>query len=124
MTRIQLRKGCLAGALALLFAMCNYAQAQSDTGVGPVLSAQPDAPTPSAQADDDAPTMVPHWGHSRFLIGGQANIIFQAHGPFHSPYEGINSLLGRGEYKTSLLGTLFLGAQLRNDAKPTTETIL
>jgi len=46
------------------------------------------------------------------------NIIFQAHGPFHSPYEGTNSLLGRGEYKTSLIGTLYMGAELvRNPAR-------
>ncbi len=31
---------------------------------------------------------------------------------FHSPYEGTNSLLARGEYKTSLVGTLFTGYQL------------
>ncbi len=34
-----------------------------------------------------------------------------------------NSLLGRGEYKTSLLGTLFLGAQLRRDPKTETDVI-
>ena len=52
----------------------------------------PEAPTPA-----DAPTMFPHSETSRFYIAGQANIIFQAHGPFHSPYEGTNSLLARGE---------------------------
>ncbi len=77
----------------------------------------PEAPTP---ADETAPTMFPHSETSRFYIAGQANIIFQAHGPFHSPYEGPNSLLARGEYKPSLLGTLYLGAQLRRD--PRTET--
>ena len=61
--------------------------------------------------------MFSHWEHSRFLIAGQANIIFQAHGPFHSPYEGTNSLLSRGEYKTSLLGTLYLGAQVIQNPK-------
>ena len=65
-----------------------------------------------------APTMFPHAEGTRFYIAGQANIIFQAHGPFHSPYEGANSLVGRGEYKTSLVGTLFLGAELvRNPAR-------
>ena len=49
---------------------------------------------------------------ARYFVAGQINIIFQAHGPFHSPYEGTNSLLSRGEYKTSLLGTLYLGAEL------------
>jgi high affinity Mn2+ porin len=77
----------------------------------------PDAPAPG----DDAPTMFPHSENSRFLIAGQANIIFQAHAPFHSPYEGTNSFLGRGEYKVSLLGTLYLGAQLRRDPKTETD---
>ena len=62
--------------------------------------------------------MFPHAQGTRFYIAGQANIIFQAHGPFHSPYEGANSLVGRGEYKTSMVGTLFLGAELvRNPAR-------
>src|SRR5580698_10165260 len=75
----------------------------------------PDAPATAKveQPSDDPPaTMFPHSETSRYYISGQANIIFQAHGPFHSPYEGTNSLLGRGEYKTSLVGTLFLGAEL------------
>jgi hypothetical protein len=76
---------------------------------------QPEAPA----ADDDtaAPTMFPHPDSSRYFIAGQTNIIFQAHGPFHSPYQGTNSLLSRGEYKTSLIGTLYLGVEmLRNPA--------
>jgi hypothetical protein len=54
----------------------------------------------------------PHPDSTRYYLAGQANIIFQTHGPFHSPYEGPNSLLGRGEYKTSLVGTLYMGAEL------------
>jgi high affinity Mn2+ porin len=77
----------------------------------------PDAPAPAADAGDVPPTMFPHPDSSRFLITGQTNIIFQAHGPFHSPYEGTNSLLSRGEYKTSLLGTLYLGAQVIRNPK-------
>jgi len=68
--------------------------------------------------------MFPHSDTSRYLITGQANIIFQSHGPFHSPYKGVNSFLSRGEYKTSLLGTLFLGYQLRRDPKTDTDVIL
>src|SRR6201991_5352026 len=83
----------------------------------------PDAPAPSPEADDSAPSMFPHSDTSRFYIAGQANIIFQAHGPFHSPYEGINSFLGRGEYKVSLLGTLFLAAQVRRDPKTETDAL-
>jgi len=56
--------------------------------------------------------MFPHPDAPRYYIAGQANIIFQAHGPFHSPYEGPNSLLSRGEYKTSLVGTLYMGYEL------------
>ncbi len=53
-------------------------------------------------ADEAVTTMFPHSETSRYYIAGQANIIFQADGPFHSPYEGTNSFIGRGEYKTSL----------------------
>src|ERR1039458_5163212 len=71
---------------------------------------------PQAQAPAD-PAMFPHLDTTRYFLAGQANIIFQAHGPFHSPYEGTNSLLARGEYKTSLVGTLFMGFELvRNPA--------
>jgi len=69
-------------------------------------------------------TIFPHPEDAPYLITGQANIIFQAHGPFHSPYEGINSLLGRGEYKTSLVGTLFLGLQLHHNLRYNTDAIL
>jgi high affinity Mn2+ porin len=80
----------------------------------------PAAPTPAGEA---APTMFPHSETSHFYIAGQANIIFQADGPFHSPYEGTNSFIGRGEYKTSLLGTLYLGAQLRQHPKTETDAL-
>jgi high affinity Mn2+ porin len=80
----------------------------------------PEAPAP---ADETAPTMFPHSETSRFYIAGQANIILQADGPFHSPYEGTNSFIGRGEYKTSLLGTLYLAAQLRTDPKTETDAL-
>ena len=56
-------------------------------------------------------TMAPHPEDTPWYVAGQTNIIFQAHGPFASPYEGPNSLQSRGEYKTSLLGTLYLGDQ-------------
>ena len=55
--------------------------------------------------------MFPHSQTAPWYIAGQANSIFQAHPPFHSPYEGPNSFTGRGEYKVSLVGTLFLGLQ-------------
>ncbi|ADW69432.1 carbohydrate porin [Granulicella tundricola] len=77
--------------------------------IAPAFGQDTEQPAPAGPA---APTMFPHPDSARYLILGQTNIIFQAHGPFHSPYSGPNSFLGRGEYKTSLLGTLYLGYQL------------
>ncbi len=90
----------------------------------------PDEPHPSkpetpSTAETDPPlTMFPHSETSRFLATGQANIILQGHGPFNSPYEGVNSLRSDGEYKTSLLGTLFLGAQVNRNPKYNTDFII
>ena len=111
----------IAALLVVAISLVAKAQEQNQIDGHPSHSIKlPEAPTP---ADDTAPTMFPHSENSRFYIAGQANIIFQAHGPFHSPYEGVNSLLSRGEYKPSLLGTLYLGAQLRRDPKTNTDVI-
>ena len=66
--------------------------------------------------------MFPHSETAPWFVAGQANIIFQAHPSFHSPYQGTNSLHGAGEYKTSLLGTLFLGYQLGRGVRGETPT--
>lgn len=116
------RKRLLAGAFVVLCMWWNSARAQQPE-TGPAQTTLPDAPAPSPQAEAAAPTMFPDSEHSRFYIAGQANIIFQAHGPFHSPYDGPHSLLSRGEYKTSLVGTLYLGAQLRRDPRTETDVI-
>ena len=89
----------------------------------------PHAPTPAptsetAAADAAAPTMFPHSDKTPYLILGQANIIFQAHAPFHSAYQGPNSTLSRGEYKPSLLGTIYLGYQLNQNPHFATDAIL
>lgn len=98
---------------------------------GGALAFAQDAPNPSSgpgatsgtpvDATAAAPTMFRHPPEARYLLSGQANIVFQAHAPFHSSYESTNSLVGRGEYKTSLVGTLYLGYQLRPDPENTTE---
>lgn len=90
-------------------------------------TAQPGVPaqTPDTQsAEESAPSIFRHPDGQRYLISGQANIIVQAHGPFHSPYEGTNSLLGRGEYKVSLLGTLYLGYQVHRKPRYETDVLL
>jgi high affinity Mn2+ porin len=99
-------KLCLRGFIVLL--ICRNFQAQQ-----PDAAAVPEAP--SAQL-----TVFPHPDAARYLLSGQANIVFQAHPGFHSPYEGTNSFLARGEYKTSLIGTLYMGFKL--NAKPRYDT--
>ncbi len=117
----SLKNSIHAIAALLLFTLSVVANAQQDMADGhPSHARLPEAPAP---ADDASPTMFPHSDTSRYLISGQANIIFQAHGPFHSDYDDVNSLLSRGEYKTSLLGTLYLGAQLRTDPRTNTDVI-
>lgn len=92
------------------------------SGLEPVfLAAQQlasDAPAGLARSggsteEEDTLTMLPHSDSAPWFLAGQANIIFQAHPSFHSPYQGTNSLHGAGEYKTSLVGTLFMGYQVQ-----------
>jgi len=83
-------------------------------------SAPPGEPhQPTATDSKDPVSIFPHSESSPFWISGQANIIFQAHPPFHALYSGENSLSNAGEYKTSLLGTLFLGVQVPHTRKLT-----
>ena len=93
-------------------------------GVLPLSAQHPTEPSPVAIGDEGAPTMFVHSDTSRYLIGGQANIIFQAHAPFHSPYDGPNSLLSRGEYKTSMIGTIYTGFQINKNPRYATDGIL
>jgi high affinity Mn2+ porin len=106
----------IAAVLALPFGLaCQTAPQTADPLADAAQASQPKAPEP---APDPPLTIFPLSNSSWYFISGQANIIFQAHAPFHSPYEDTNSLLGRGEYKTSLVGTLFLGAELvRNPSR-------
>ena len=99
-------------SVACLFVPAALLKAQSSDHTTPEAAASSQDQPSEGPAEPSGPTLFPHSDRSRYYIEGQANIIFQAHGPFHSPYESVNSFLGRGEYKTSLLGTLFLGFQL------------
>ena len=98
--------------------------------VGRALAQQADAAqqandTPAAPAPAPAPqlTVFPHPDSSRWLLSGQANIIFQGHPGFHALYSGTNSLLNRGEYKTSLVGTIFAGFELNPNPRFDTDLI-
>ena len=61
--------------------------------------------SPVGHEPNDAPivAMAPHPDGQLWWISGQANIIIQGDLPFHSPYQGKNSFIPRGEYKTSML---------------------
>jgi high affinity Mn2+ porin len=91
---------------------------------GAALMAQRPDGNPLPDAPSTATTMFPHSDTLPFYVAGQANIVFQAHAPFHSPYDGPNSLQGRGEYKTSLVGTLFLGLQLNRNPRYASDAIV
>ncbi len=123
------RPGTLSLSLALIFAasLDRRAPAQTITETSPAPAAQsssaPNVPETS-KSEGEAATIFPHTERSRFFASGQANIIFQADPPFHSPYEGANSFISRGEYKVSLVGTLFMGMQLRRSPRTATDFIL
>ena len=85
--------------------------------LGPAAGATPAAAQDSVPSDQSPAivpltTMFPHSTTWPIWISGQANIIFQTHPNFHSPYEGVNSLTAPFEYKVSLLGTLYTGLQV------------
>lgn len=68
--------------------------------------------------------MAPHHGNGRYWLSGQANIIYQGRLPFHSLYQGTNSFHNSAEYKTSLLGTLYVAVRPTNSIKYNTDLIL
>jgi len=69
-------------------------------------------------------TMLPHSGTAPYWVSGQANSIFQMHGHFHSPYEGVNSLRDVFEYKASEVATLYLGYQWHPNSRYNTDFIV
>jgi high affinity Mn2+ porin len=86
---------------------------------------------PSAEsAADTSPTgmpalsMVPSHGNGRWWLSGQANIIYQGRLPFHAPYQGANSFHNSAEYKTSLLGTLYMALRPTRSVRYNTDLIL
>ncbi len=109
-------------ALLLLFIPRLPAQVSPNLGSSADVPAVPNSPEPNSDLPNPV-TVFSHPDSARYLIAGQANIILQGHAPFHSPYSGKNSFLARGEYKTSLLGTLYLGYQLRQSPSSATDIL-
>ena len=81
--------------------------------------------TPHGNDRQDAPivTMAPHPEDAIYWISGQANIIFQGRLPFHSLYQGPNSFRNSAEYKTSMVGTLYLAARRNRSIRYNTDFI-
>jgi hypothetical protein len=79
---------------------------------------------PETAAAETEITFFPHPDRAPYYIAGQANIIFQSNFPFHSPYQGTNSFHNAGEYKTSLVGTVFLGYQPHHHERYNTDFLV
>ncbi|HEV2576176.1 MAG TPA: carbohydrate porin [Acidobacteriaceae bacterium] len=108
----------------LTLSLCMFAVVMAHAQQDPAGQPDADGGNPPHAANRPAHvTMFPHSDDQRWLVSGQANIIFQAHPGFHSPYSGTNSMLARGEYKTSLVGTLFTGLELHGNARYNTDAI-
>jgi hypothetical protein len=82
-------------------------------------TAPPDQSSPQsapASSDDSAadgtPTLFPHSESSRYWISGQANVVFQWHPAFHSPYQGPNSLTPEAQSSTTHIVTIYTGLKL------------
>jgi hypothetical protein len=112
------------------------------TGQSVAVSEPPDAPTPQAAGQQNPPAkptsagrgslpqinqreadqsddqenpavFLHHLIADRIWISGQANFIFQAHNPFHSPYAGTNSFQSRVETTAlSRVLTLYTGIKI------------
>jgi high affinity Mn2+ porin len=81
--------------------------------------------TPHGTERQDAPivSMAPHPEDAIYWVSGQANIIFQGRIPFHSLYQGTNSFRSSAEYKTSMIGTLYLAARRNRSIRYNTDFI-
>jgi len=110
------------------------AQQRSQAGVSQFLLAAARDNAEGAGAEEgvegrgpqDAPVvlMAAHHGNDRYWLSGQANIIYQGRLPFHSLYEGTNSFHSSAEYKTSLLGTLYMALRPTRSVRYNTDLIL
>jgi high affinity Mn2+ porin len=97
---------------------------QANTGQNPPVTATPTRHRESLpqinqqeadQSDDQENPAVfsHHLIADRIWVSGQANFIFQAHEPFHSPYAGTNSFQSRVEMTAlSRVLTLYTGVKL------------
>lgn len=81
--------------------------------------------SPVGREPNDPPivSVARHPDDQMWWISGQANIILQGDIPFHSPYAGMNSFIARGEYKTSMVGTLYTALRRSRSIRYNTDFI-
>jgi hypothetical protein len=81
--------------------------------------------SPIGHEPQDAPlvSIFRHPDDARYLISGQANIIYQGRLPFHALYEGTNSFRNSAEYKTSMVGTLYTALRPTRSIRYNTDLI-
>jgi hypothetical protein len=77
-----------------------------------LLSAPAGAQDEHDEQDTPTVTLFDHPDKAPFYLGGQLNFIFQAHGDFHSPYSGPNSLKASAEDALSRVLTLYTGVRI------------
>ena len=112
---------------AILFANIGHAPPQDAPPDG--IGKRATNPSPAGHEPNDAPNdapvvaMAPHPDDQLWWISGQANIILQGDLPFHSPYQGKNSFIGRGEYKTSMVGTLYTALRRNHSIRYNTDFV-
>lgn len=83
------------------------------TGSGPGIAPGQSAGEAPPQEQDPA-VWTRHFFENRYWVSGQANFIFQAHEPFHSPYAGTNSFQSNSSQTAlSRVLTLYTGVKLR-----------
>ena len=99
--------------------------AQNGVNAQSVVGQQATDMSPVGHEPNDAPVvaMAPHPENQLWWISGQANIILQGGLPFHSPYQGKNSFIGRGEYKASLVGTVYTALRRNRSVRYNTDFI-
>jgi len=111
-------------SLFLLFGLTLFAAlaaACAQTPAAPVWPQLPPAAEPQSAA---AVSIFPHGGDSRAWISGQVNVIYQGRLPFHSAYQGLNSFRNSAEYKTSMVGTLYMALRPTRSVRFNTDLIL
>src|SRR5579862_1228906 len=100
------RFGILSASVRLLTILILLCALPAPSRAQPPDAAPPDNPSP--------PALLPRDPTTWWWLSGQLNVIAQAHGSFHSPYESPNSLHADAEHAVSRVLTLYTGARLPN----------